>query len=101
MKHDDRLIANLKRLGLTDYGARAYLALVTHGPQGAAAVAERSGGPRSKVYEVALADWAMARVSAFDSRWRTASSASRFAAPGRCERAKAATQRWKPSTISW
>ena len=52
MKHDDRLIANLKRLGLTDYGARAYLALVTHGPQGAAAVAERSGVPRSKVYEV-------------------------------------------------
>ncbi|MDW5563805.1 MAG: helix-turn-helix domain-containing protein [Methanomassiliicoccus sp.] len=52
MRYDDKLISNLRMLGLTDYGARAYLALITYGPLGASAVAEASTVPRSKVYDV-------------------------------------------------
>ncbi|MBI0582812.1 MAG: TrmB family transcriptional regulator [Methanomassiliicoccus sp.] len=52
MRYDEKLIANLRMLGLTHYGAKAYLALVTLGPLGAAAVAEASEVPRSKVYDV-------------------------------------------------
>ncbi len=52
IRYDERLIADLRMLGLTNYCARAYLALVSLGPMGAAAVAEASGVPRSKVYDV-------------------------------------------------
>jgi len=52
MRYDEKLMASLRTLGLTYYGARAYLVLVSMGPQGAAAVAEASGVPRSKVYDV-------------------------------------------------
>lgn len=42
----------LQRLGLTDYEARVYLALLTELPLSGYAVARMSGVPRSKVYEV-------------------------------------------------
>ncbi|MEA3200788.1 MAG: HTH-type transcriptional regulator, sugar sensing transcriptional regulator [Thermoplasmata archaeon] len=47
----------LRALGLTEYGARAYAALVALGASGAAAVASAGPVPRTKVYAV-LADLA-------------------------------------------
>ena len=47
----------LRALGLTEYGARAYRALVALGPCGAATVAAAGPVPRTKVYSV-LADLA-------------------------------------------
>ncbi len=45
-------VENLKRLGLKDYEARVYAALVLLGPSKASEVARESGVPRPKVYEV-------------------------------------------------
>ncbi len=42
----------LRTLGLSDYEAQAYLALVAHGPLSAKEVSERTGIPYTKVYEV-------------------------------------------------
>lgn len=50
-------VETLRALGLTEYGARAYAALVSLGPSGAAAVAAAAPVPRTKVYAV-LADLA-------------------------------------------
>ena len=47
----------LRALGLTEYGARAYRALVALGPSGAETVASAASVPRTKVYAV-LADLA-------------------------------------------
>lgn len=41
----------LERIGLTEYGAKIYLALVKHGPQGAKEIASRSGVPKNRVYD--------------------------------------------------
>ncbi|WP_367884737.1 TrmB family transcriptional regulator [Thermococcus sp. JCM 11816] len=49
---DEKLVENLKRLGLKDYEARVYAALVLLGPSKASEVARESGVPRPKVYEV-------------------------------------------------
>src|SRR5579884_4176817 len=42
----------LRMLGLTEYGAKAYVALVQLGPSGAADVASAGPIPRTKVYAV-------------------------------------------------
>lgn len=49
---DKKLVENLRRLGLKDYEARVYAALVLLGPSKASEVARESGVPRPKVYEV-------------------------------------------------
>ena len=46
------LLSTLQRLGFTEYEAKVYLALLRHSPLTGYAVAQRSGVPRSKVYEV-------------------------------------------------
>ena len=53
----DAELEALRALGLTEYGARAYRALVALGPSGAQTVASAAPVPRTKVYAV-LADLA-------------------------------------------
>ena len=52
MHFEENTLEVLRALGLTHYGARAYYALTAMGPSGAAALAEETGIPRSKIYEV-------------------------------------------------
>ncbi|MGH7146197.1 MAG: TrmB family transcriptional regulator [Planctomycetota bacterium] len=46
------LLTKLQGLGLTEYQAKAYLALLEHHPVTGYELAKRSGIPRSKIYEV-------------------------------------------------
>jgi sugar-specific transcriptional regulator TrmB len=48
----ESLITNLKEFGLSEYEAKAYLALTLHGPLTASNVAENSKIPQSKVYGI-------------------------------------------------
>jgi sugar-specific transcriptional regulator TrmB len=48
----ENLILNLKEFGLSDYEAKAYLALTLHGPLTASGVTEKSSIPQSKVYGI-------------------------------------------------
>jgi sugar-specific transcriptional regulator TrmB len=48
----ENLILNLKEFGLSDYEAKAYLALTINGPLTASGVAEKSKIPQSKVYGI-------------------------------------------------
>jgi sugar-specific transcriptional regulator TrmB len=48
----ENLIGDLKEFGLSEYEAKAYLALAVHGPLNASSVSEISRIPQSKVYEV-------------------------------------------------
>ena len=49
---DDRIVEDLRELGISGYEAKTYLALVREGrPMNGYAVAKRSGVPRSTVYE--------------------------------------------------
>lgn len=48
----NELAAKLQSLGLTEYQARAYLALLEHHPVTGYELAKHSGIPRSKIYEV-------------------------------------------------
>jgi len=48
----ENLITNLKEFGLSEYEAKAYLALTLHGPLTASDVAENSKIPQSKVYGI-------------------------------------------------
>jgi len=48
----ERIITNLRKLGLNVYESKAYLGLTTTGVATAAELAETSGIPRAKVYEV-------------------------------------------------
>lgn len=52
MEVSDRVYRALRGLGLTDYEARAYLALVAHGPMSAGEVSRYASIPFSKVYSV-------------------------------------------------
>ena len=52
MDDDSRLIAQLTRLGLTSYEAKAYLALIRRDSYTAAQVARQSGLPRQRIYDV-------------------------------------------------
>lgn len=49
---DDRFVAQLVRLGLTTYEARAYLALLRRSSYTAAQVARQAGLPRQRIYDV-------------------------------------------------
>ena len=49
---DEKLVRDVQELGFTEYEAKAYLALLTEAPLSGYRVAQRSGVPRSKVYEV-------------------------------------------------
>ena len=49
----EEAIIYLEELGLTQYEAKVYLALIGEHPAGAYAVSQRSGVPHSRVYEVA------------------------------------------------
>lgn len=46
------VVEHLQTLGMTEWEARAYLALLEEAPVSGYAVAKRSGVPRSKIYEV-------------------------------------------------
>ena len=48
----ENMILNLKEFGLSDYEAKAYLALTLNGPLTASGVAEKSKIPQSKVYGI-------------------------------------------------
>jgi HTH-type transcriptional regulator, sugar sensing transcriptional regulator len=48
----ENLIQDLKEFGLSEYEAKAYLALTVHGPLPASSVSDFSKIPQSKVYEV-------------------------------------------------
>jgi len=48
----ENIILNLKEFGLSEYEAKAYLALTLHGPLTASDVAENSKIPQSKVYGI-------------------------------------------------
>jgi len=48
----EKLVSILRKLGLNRYESKAYLALVSSGISTAGKLAERSGIPRAKVYEV-------------------------------------------------
>jgi HTH-type transcriptional regulator, sugar sensing transcriptional regulator len=52
MQDEARLIAQLTRLGLTSYEAKAYLALIRRDSYTAAQVARQSGLPRQRIYDV-------------------------------------------------
>lgn len=49
---NENLIIDLKRFGLNGYESRAYLALTLNGPLIASSLAEKSGIPQSKIYEI-------------------------------------------------
>ena len=48
----DRIIDEMKRLGLTEYEAKAYLSLLENNPLNGYALSKNSGIPRSRIYEV-------------------------------------------------
>lgn len=48
----ENIIANLREFGLSDYEAKAFLALTMHGPMTASGVTEKSSIPQSKVYGI-------------------------------------------------
>ena len=48
----ENLITGLREFGLSDYEAKAYLALTLHGPLTASGVTEKSSIPQSKVYGI-------------------------------------------------
>jgi HTH-type transcriptional regulator, sugar sensing transcriptional regulator len=52
MIYDPTTISTLQKLGLTYYGAKAYLALMTTGVNKPSVIAKESGIPRTKIYEV-------------------------------------------------
>ena len=52
MHFEDNILEVLRALGLTHYGAKAYYALNFLGPSAASTLAQQTGIPRSKVYEV-------------------------------------------------
>lgn len=52
MQMDEKVVATLQRMGLTYYGARAYVTLAEMGPAAAGRIAEEARVPRSKIYEV-------------------------------------------------
>ena len=47
----ENLISDLKEFGLSEYEAKAYLALTIHGPLNASSISEFSKIPQSKIYE--------------------------------------------------
>ena len=51
MINDPTTISTLQKLGLTYYGAKAYLALMKIGVTNPSVIAEESGIPRTKIYE--------------------------------------------------
>ena len=48
----EKIISTLRKLGLNRYESKAYLALVSSGVSTAGKLAEKSGVPRAKIYEV-------------------------------------------------
>jgi len=52
LEMSEKILGTLKKLGLNNYESKAYLALVSGGVCTASKVAESSGIPRAKVYEV-------------------------------------------------
>ncbi len=48
----ERLIKDLREFGLTEYEAKAYLALTLYGPSTASLISEKSKIPQSKIYNV-------------------------------------------------
>ncbi len=45
-------VDDLMQLGLTEYEARAYVAMVTIGEGGISEISQQSGMPRSRVYDI-------------------------------------------------
>jgi len=47
-----KIINSLKKLGLTEYEAKAYIALLEHGEADALEISRRSGVPRTRIYDI-------------------------------------------------
>ncbi|RLI38603.1 transcriptional regulator, partial [Candidatus Bathyarchaeota archaeon] len=47
-----RIINSLKKLGLTEYEAKAYIALLERGEADALEISRRSGVPRTRIYDI-------------------------------------------------
>ncbi|HDJ66227.1 MAG TPA: TrmB family transcriptional regulator [Nitrososphaeria archaeon] len=47
-----RIINSLKKLGLTEYEAKTYIALLEHGEADALEISRRSGVPRTRIYDI-------------------------------------------------
>ncbi|MEM4497985.1 MAG: helix-turn-helix domain-containing protein [Nitrososphaerota archaeon] len=52
MSEHEKLVHALKKLGLSEYEARAYIALVELGEADASEISRRSGVPRTRIYDV-------------------------------------------------
>ena len=52
MNYDQHTLQTLQKLGLTYYGAKVYAALMNTGVTNPSVIAEESGVPRTKIYEV-------------------------------------------------
>ncbi|AGN01976.1 transcriptional regulator, TrmB [Salinarchaeum sp. Harcht-Bsk1] len=52
MENEDSVRRGLQRIGLSQYQSEAYLAVIQHGPLAAVDVAEKSGIPSSRIYDV-------------------------------------------------
>jgi len=48
----ESVVEKLQRIGLTEYEAKAYLSLLTNHVNSAAKLSEKSGVPRTKIYQV-------------------------------------------------
>lgn len=48
---DEKVIETLRSMGLTEYEARIYYALVKYGPQSAKEISTKSGVPKNRIYE--------------------------------------------------
>ncbi len=68
----EKIIATLRKLGLNRYESKAYIALVSLGVTTAGKLAEKSGIPRAKVYEV-LRSLERQGFAVSTSTWRTTS----------------------------
>ncbi|MCC6024161.1 MAG: helix-turn-helix domain-containing protein, partial [Thaumarchaeota archaeon] len=52
MSGQEELVRALRKLGLSEYEARAYIALVELGEADASEISRRSGVPRTRIYDV-------------------------------------------------
>ncbi|MGB9979291.1 TrmB family transcriptional regulator [Methanobacterium sp.] len=49
---EQEILSTLQRMGMTYYGAKAYHTIITNGTSNPTTIAEKSGVPRTKIYEV-------------------------------------------------
>src|SRR3989304_4630100 len=65
---NEKLIYDLKKFGLNEYEAKAYLTLTIFGPLSASYISNKSGVPQTKVYEIMHALLSKSLIEMWDSR---------------------------------